>query len=447
MKKPLLFFTAVFFLIMPAFAQKKEPAVLCFYRSDKMICNKLNFDIQLNKVNVFTLKPAFKLNSALEYQMYSEGRLNVTVKNWMNGWESTIALNIESGQTYYIKIDCMISGINLSTNVNNGKEEWPYISKTNLASLTEDPKVPIIVKEETANETVTVVKTDTVKKVIYVNSIQSKKYVFEPYADIDNNIPATFQTNESRFALIIGNEDYTSYQHDMKTEVNVDYARNDASAFKEYAIRVLGIPEKNITLILDGTYGQINQALNKMSLIAKNTGGKAQIVFYYAGHGMPDEVTKEPYLIPVDINGANVTSAIKLKDVYSKLTEYSSEKVYVFLDACFTGGARGEGLIAGRGITIKPKDTFLKGSIVVFNSSSGSQSSLPYHDKKHGFYTYFLLKKLQESKGDITSKELSVYLKEKVGLESVLINNKEQSPQTNVSPEVADKWEKWKLNK
>jgi hypothetical protein len=82
----------------------------------------------------------------------------------------------------------------------------------------------------------------------------------------------------------------------------------------------------------------------------------------------------------------------------------------------------------------------------VFNSSSGSQSSLAYKDQFHGMYTYFLLKKLKESKGDLTLSDLAKYVNEKVSLETVLVNNKEQSPQTNTSSEIADKWGSWKLN-
>ena len=31
-------------------------------------------------------------------------------------------------------------------------------------------------------------------------------------------------------------------------------------------------------------------------------GPDGELIFYYAGHGFPDEQTKEPYLIPVDVN-------------------------------------------------------------------------------------------------------------------------------------------------
>ena len=271
------------------------------------------------------------------------------------------------------------------------------------------------------------------------------KYSFVRKSDVDNNIPETAKLNENRFALIIGNEDYSSQQTDLTTEANVPFARDDASAFNEYAIKVLGIPQENITFMLDATSGKMKQALDKMNKLAKNSMGNAELFFYYAGHGLPDEVSKEPYLIPVDISGNNVADGIKLEYVYEKLTEYPSKNVTVFLDACFSGGARNQGLIAARGVKVKPKENLVKGKLVVFTASTGEQSSLSYKDKSHGLFTYFLLLKLKESQGDVTYKELSDYLSLKVGLKSVMLNNKEQNPQVNVSPEIQNQWQNWKF--
>jgi hypothetical protein len=288
-------------------------------------------------------------------------------------------------------------------------------------------------------------KTDTVKQIVYVNSDTKSSYRFEKLSDVDKNIPQNPSTNPYRFALIIGNEDYRSRQLDLTSESNVDFAKNDASAFKEYCISTLGIPEKNITFLLDATSGQIGQGVAKLTLLSKASNGKAQLIVFYAGHGLPDETTKEPYLIPVDVSGANVTSGIKLQDLYSNLTEFPSERVSVYLDACFTGGGRNAGLIASRGVKVKPKEGVLKGNIVVFSSSSGDQSSLPYADQKHGMFTYYLLKKLQETKGDVSYSELSSFLQEKISIESLLVNSKEQNPVVNTSQEIAESWKAWRL--
>ena len=261
------------------------------------------------------------------------------------------------------------------------------------------------------------------------------------------NIPFNNISKPNTFALIIGNEDYRSYQLDLSSEVNVDFAEQDARTFNNYVIQTLGVPERNIIMLINGTSGQMHQALAKINLIARNTKGKAKLIFYYAGHGLPDEITREPYLIPVDVSGKNLSQAIKLKDVYSKLTEHPNKQVTMFLDACFSGGARNQGLLAARAVKVKPKEQQLKGNLIVFTASSGEESSLPYKEKNHGMFTYFLLKKLQESKGNLTYKELSDYLNEKISLESVLVNSKEQNTQTNVSPDATNIWKNWNFLK
>jgi hypothetical protein len=58
-------------------------------------------------------------------------------------------------------------------------------------------------------------------------------------------------------------------------------------------------------------------------------------------------------------------------------------------------------------------------------------------------FTYFLLKKIKESKGQISYKELSEYLQQNVGLESVVVNSKEQNPQIMVSNEISGTWGNW----
>ncbi|OFX85306.1 MAG: hypothetical protein A2W99_14930 [Bacteroidetes bacterium GWF2_33_16] len=276
--------------------------------------------------------------------------------------------------------------------------------------------------------------------------VTTTKVVAANVIDVDIIKPAGIKQNPNRYALIIGNEDYSSFQLGLRSEANVDFAVRDAEMFQEYAKHILGIPEENIIFLTNARAIQMHRALNKMNLIASITKGKADIFFYYAGHGFPDEVNQEPYIIPVDVSGGDLEFALKLTDVYAKLTEFPTQRVTVFLDACFSGGARNQGLVAARGVKVKPKDNIFNGNMVVFAASSGDESSLPYKDKQHGMFTYYLLKKLQETEGRVTYKELSEYITEQVAVKSILINNKEQNPQTNISVDLKDTWSTLKIN-
>lgn len=265
------------------------------------------------------------------------------------------------------------------------------------------------------------------------------------FSDVDVNIPELTTANPHAYALIIGNEDYHTFQPDLSSEANVAFAVNDASIFKKYIAGTLGIPEENTKLLNNATSGQMNQAIAWINKLIMKEGGEAEVIVYYAGHGLPDEQTHEPYIIPVDVSGTNLQSAIKLQTLYTKLTEYPAKKVTVFMDACFSGGSRGQGLLATRGVKVKPKDDMLTGNIVVFTSSTGEQSSLPFKDKQHGMFTYYLLKKMQETKGNISYDELYNYVKKEVDLNCLKVNNKEQTPSLLLSIELGDKWKSWKF--
>jgi len=262
--------------------------------------------------------------------------------------------------------------------------------------------------------------------------------------EVDSNIPVTTAQKLNTYCLIIGNEDYSSFQTGLSTEVNVDYAANDAKIFKEYCVKTLGVPEKQVKLLINATAGQMNQGVAWLANLAKVENGNAELIFYYSGHGLPDEQTKEPYLIPVDISGSNVTQGVKLTDIYSKLNENSSKKVAVFLDACFSGGARNQGLIAMKGVKVRPKESYVSGNMVVVSSSTGEESSGVYREKQHGYMTYFLLKKLQETKGDVTYKDFAEFIIESVKKETAL-SGKIQTPQLNYSPAVEGAWTGWKV--
>ena len=181
--------------------------------------------------------------------------------------------------------------------------------------------------------------------------------------------------------------------------------------------------------------------IERISKIIEKAGEGSELIFYYAGHGFPDENTRSPYLIPIDVSATNLQSAIKLSSIYKRFSETNAQMITIFIDACFTGGGRESGLIAARAFTIEPNNEMLNGNMIVFTASSGAQSSLPYHDKKHGIFTYFLLKKLKETNGYVTYGELSDYLIKKVSIESLRINFKEQDPKINISKDIKEDWQ------
>lgn len=261
---------------------------------------------------------------------------------------------------------------------------------------------------------------------------------------VDLKIPLSNIKLNNCYALIIGNEDYTSKQVGLTTEQNVPYAINDAAIFAKYCERTIGVPKKQIKVLKNATSAEINRGLSWLNNLIKIEKGNAKVIFYYSGHGLPHEKTKEPYIIPVDVSGSNLDYAIKLTDIYKKLTEFPSKQATVFLDACFSGAGRNESILVSKGVRITPRENVISGNLVVFSSSTGSESSSVYWDKQHGYFTYYLLKKLKETKAKVDYESLSQFIIQNVS-KGTGLEGKIQTPQVLVGRQAENVWQTWTL--
>ncbi len=242
----------------------------------------------------------------------------------------------------------------------------------------------------------------------------------------------------TKFAIIIGNEDYNTKKSTMSEEPNVDFARYDAEVFKEYAQKYMGVPEKQVYLLKDATGYEMNRQIDRITNICKEDPGKYEIIFFYAGHGQHDAGSKQTYLMPVDISLQTPTYGIKLDDLYTKLGTCGAKKTMVFMDACYSG--------RGRGIVLNVKEAPVKGNMVVFTATSSSQRSMPYKEKKHGMFTYYLLKTIKDNNGRLTINDLYEQTRSEVSRESILINDSKQSPELISGEGIEAGWKNWILD-
>jgi hypothetical protein len=262
-------------------------------------------------------------------------------------------------------------------------------------------------------------------------------------SDVDLNIPQSKATAKNTFAIVIANESYKNVE-------SVENATNDGKVVAQYLTTALGIPQKQVFAYTNASYGEMVDALDKMQNIAKAYGGTDyNVIFYYAGHGVPDEQSHEAYLLPIDGKPGSTAVNISLSKLYSTLGNLGASTVYVMLDACFSGSQRGDGMLAqARGVAIKAKAAEPQGNMIVLSAAQGDETAYPYQGKSHGLFTYYLLKKLQESSGNVTIGELSDYVIENVRKTSVLENNgKLQTPTVRASLSSGDAWRNNKLVK
>ena len=250
--------------------------------------------------------------------------------------------------------------------------------------------------------------------------------------DIEKDLPATKSKRESALAVVFGVETY-------KLISGVSFAKRDAFWAREYFEQVLGIPASRIYYRTDSDVGQaeFSKVFSPGGWLAKRIKkGQTEVYFYYAGHGSPDIKENKVYLIPYngDPNYASLTG-YELDRLYDQVAELGAQSVTIFLDACFSGANRNNEMLLAdaRPVYIEVEGPTAKGNVSVFAAATGKQISSAWPEKKHGLFTYFMLKGLRgeadrNADREITLDELSQYITGNVS-ETAGLLDREQTPQ------------------
>ena len=249
--------------------------------------------------------------------------------------------------------------------------------------------------------------------------------------DIEKDIPTSGKKRDNALAVVFGVEDY-------KNVSSVTFAKRDATYAKEYFEKVLGIPSSRIYFRTDSDVSgtEFSKVFSKEGWLDKRLKkGETEIYIYYAGHGAPELKANKAYLIPYDgdPNYASQTG-YALDQLYSELGALGAKSTTVFLDACFSGANReSEVLLAGaRPVFMEVDELKVSGNLTVFSAASGRQISSAWPEKKHGLFSYFLMKGMRgdaDVNGDreITMGELGDYIKENVSDMAGMLD-REQTP-------------------
>ena len=270
------------------------------------------------------------------------------------------------------------------------------------------------------------------KEIIVVAEKEEPKKELESLSegiDIEQPINRYGQPKQNRLCIIIGIEEYKIAPKSL-------YSNRDAQIFYQYARDVLGVQEKNIYITINenATKGEFDKIFGENGWLERRVNKESEVFIYFSGHGSVDIKKQKQYLIPYDIDPNYPQVAYSLDKIYECLSRMEVKKAVIFLDACFTGQSR-EGTLILAGIRPLLVSELSKPSqnITVFTAASGNEIASIYSEKKHGLFTYYLLKGLR---GDadlnkdniITIKELFNYIKDKVS-ETALEMDREQHPQ------------------
>ena len=280
---------------------------------------------------------------------------------------------------------------------------------------------------------------------------------------VDFNIPEVeANSNSETFVIIIANEGYN-------TLPNVPFATNDGNIMAQYCNKTLGIPERHIKILSDVSKQMIKQqGVEWLKDITVAVKGQANIIVYYAGHGMTDGEYK-PYIIPNRVDFSDIKSlknnmigehkitlsrkeakkmieqCLPIDTLAAWFNKVQCKNITFLLDASFNGVQRnGAPLFDITKTGRKGKGLRIRNDIVVFSAADFDKTAYSFDDQHHGFFTYFLLKELKRTKGDITYKELFDNIDQALGYESSL-QGKLQQPFVTAGGKIKEGWEDFKF--
>ena len=257
--------------------------------------------------------------------------------------------------------------------------------------------------------------------------------LFAMLAVLASPIPAHAEvTNPHGVAVIIGNRTYGNAAQgaasgaDAGAIPTVEFAHRDAEAFRRYVVDVLGYDPENVIDLRDATQAQMwstfgNRATADRSELWSylDPEGRSDVVVFYSGHGVPGIEDRRGYLLPVnadpdtaEINGYSIDV---LYENLAKLEEARS--VVVYIDACFSGGSGGGGLLKGkRPVYVEASLPEAAGSrLTVLTAATGKQLASWDREAGHGLFTHHLLDALYgkgdaDGDGEVTAREAKAYL-------------------------------------
>ena len=125
-------------------------------------------------------------------------------------------------------------------------------------------------------------------------------------------------------ALVIGNNNYRELPK-LRTAVN------DARAVAKLLTDDYGFSTK---LLIDATRADVIAALARMR--AKLTAND-NLLIYYAGHGVIDDVTERGYWLPVDAEQGVPTNWVSNDDITAMLRAIQANHIMVVADSCYSG--------------------------------------------------------------------------------------------------------------
>ena len=232
-------------------------------------------------------------------------------------------------------------------------------------------------------------------------------------------------------AVIIGNRTYGHAAQGTAAGAGpipaVAFAHRDADAFRRYVLDVLGYDPENIIDLRDATQAQMWSTFGNRATADRSDlwsyldpEGRSKVVVFYSGHGAPGIEDKRGYLLPVDAdpNTAEL-NGYPIDVLYENLVNLEEAKsAVVYLDACFSGGSGGGGMLIADASPVYVEEALPDASgtrLTVLTAATGKQLASWDRKSGHGLFTHHLLEALYgkgdaDGDGRVSAREAKGYL-------------------------------------
>lgn len=224
-------------------------------------------------------------------------------------------------------------------------------------------------------------------------------------------------------ALVVGVEKYKSLPP-------AEFAERDAQAVRRHLL-ALGYPERNVVYLTGPDASRTGIEKYVETWLPLNVKPDSRVFVYFSGHGAPDAVTSQAYLVPWDGDARFLKdTGYPIKRLYEKLGRLPAKQVVLAMDACFSGeGGRSVLAKGARPLVTKVDVGMAPGSKLVVLAAAGANEITDSSDAQgHGLFTYYLLKGLNAGAGKTTVQGLYDYLLPRVQ-DGAHHDGREQTPQ------------------
>ena len=217
-------------------------------------------------------------------------------------------------------------------------------------------------------------------------------------------------------ALVVGINEYRSQNIEK-----LKFAAGDARAIRDRVIPRIPAYQAHVNFLADdqATRRRILRGLDELAAAREND----TVLIYFSLHGVTDKSRSNGFLVPYDADPEDVeTTGVAVQMLLQKVNAIKANRVFVLLDACFSGTATSGwaggsrtfsyGATAKAGVNL-PTDIYeavkSQQGHFVLSASQPSQPALELRNLGHGLFTYFVLEGLEGAAADANTGAVDVF--------------------------------------